>query len=125
MGDPPGFLSGLGQVYIDASREDATHLAECVTAIGGNVRIGTIASGDQFIHSTAQKERLVREFGAISCEMEGGSIGHVCRVNDTPFCVVRAISDGADDASAMDYPTFAKMAAEQSVRVVRRFLSEQ
>ena len=125
LGDPPGLISGLGEVYFKASLGDAEHLIKCVKSVGGKAKLGTIASGDQFIHSKEQKERIVKEFGAIACEMEGGSIGHVCRVNDTPFCVVRAISDGADDTSHMDYPTFVKMAAEQSVKVVRTFLSEQ
>ena len=124
LGDEPGFISGLGQVYFTASEKDARLLFECVKAVGGKAKIGTVASGDQFIHTEEQKKRIADTFGAISCEMEGGAIGHVCRVNGTPFAVVRAISDGADDAAAVDYPTFVKRAAEQSVRVVRRFLAE-
>ena len=39
--------------------------------------------------------------------MEGASIGHVCYMNGVPFGVLRAISDGANDDSHMDYPEFA------------------
>ena len=122
LGDAPGLISGLNQIYFPCDAENARRLAESVTAIGGKFKMGTIASGDQFIHTTEQKERIVKEFGAISCEMEGGSIGHVCRVNNVPFCVVRAISDGANDDAPMDYPSFVKMASEQSVKTVRHFL---
>jgi adenosylhomocysteine nucleosidase len=55
--------------------------------------------------------------------MEGGAIGHVCFVNGTPFAVLRAISDGGDEEASMDYPTFARMAAENSVRVLTDYLA--
>lgn len=125
LGDAPGLISGLNQIYFPCDEENANRLAESVVAIGGRVKTGTIASGDQFIHTAEQKERIVNEFGAISCEMEGGSIGHVCTVNQTPFCVVRAISDGANDDAPMDYPSFVKMASEQSVKTVRHFLQHR
>ena len=56
--------------------------------------------------------------------MEGGAIGHVCYVNNVPFAVLRAMSDGADDGAKMNFPTFAKMAAENSTRVIKTFLSK-
>ena len=31
------------------------------------------------------------------------------------------ISDGGDDSATLDYPTFAKLASEQSVRVIMKF----
>ena len=55
--------------------------------------------------------------------MEGAAVGQVCTVNRVPFCVLRAISDSADGSSHMDYPAFVSMAADQSVRLLRRFLS--
>ena len=55
--------------------------------------------------------------------MEGGAIGHVCYVNSIPFGVLRAMSDGADDGANMDFPTFARMAAENSTQVIKEFLS--
>ena len=49
--------------------------------------------------------------------MEGASIGHTAYVNKVNFVIIRAISDSADDSSFMDYPTFLKMAAENSTKV--------
>jgi adenosylhomocysteine nucleosidase len=46
--------------------------------------------------------------------MEGGAIAHTAFVNDTPFIVVRAISDSADGDASMDYPTFLPVAANIS-----------
>ena len=58
----------------------------------------------------------------MACEMEGGSIGQVCYLNQVPFAVVRAISDNADETSHMDYPTFVQLAAQKSVRLIENFL---
>ena len=53
--------------------------------------------------------------------MEGGSIGHVCFVNNVPFAVMRAISDG--EGGAVDYQTFAEKAAEQAIEIILEFIS--
>ena len=45
---------------------------------GLNYKEGTIATGDIFVASTEIKRRIVDRFGAIACEMEGGSVGQVC-----------------------------------------------
>ena len=81
-----------------------------------------IASGDQFVASGERKDFITSEFGAIACEMEGAAIGQVCYMNKVPFCVLRAISDSADGSSHMDYPQFVKIAAEQSVNLMRRVM---
>ena len=82
--------------------------------------IGTVASGDQFIHTQEQKTFIRETFGASAAEMEGGSIGHVCTVNKVPFAVLRTISDG--DGAAMDYAEFAPKAAMQSIEVIMEAL---
>ena len=46
--------------------------------------------------------------------MEGCAIAHTAFVNNTPFAVVRAISDSADGNATMDYPTFLPLAAKNS-----------
>jgi adenosylhomocysteine nucleosidase len=46
--------------------------------------------------------------------MEGCAVAQVAYVNNTPFAVVRAISDSADGEATMDYPTFLPIAARNS-----------
>lgn len=122
LGDPPGLISGLNLIELPASAPLADRLTDCASALGIRTKRGPIASGDQFIASAARKAEIVRLFGAIACEMEGGAVAQVCHVNGTPFCVLRAISDSADGSSHMDYPQFVKLAAEQSVKLTRAFL---
>lgn len=124
LGDPVGLLSGINIVKIPADKLVAEKIAACVEKIGLKSLMGTIASGDQFINSADKKAYIAENFGAIACEMEGGSVGHVCYVNKVPFAVIRAISDGAGDDSHMDYPTFAGKAAEKSAEAVKMFVKE-
>lgn len=124
LGDPVGLLSGINIVNIPADDFIADKIAVCVERIGVKSLKGVIASGDQFINSAEKKKYISEAFDAIACEMEGGSIGHVCYVNNVRFAVIRAISDGAGDDSHMDYPTFAKKAAEVSASAVKLFVKE-
>ena len=117
----------IGQIAIARDVPADPTLCSALTAAAQDcaltVRSGTVATGDQFISTTEQKTRIRDTFGAIACEMEGGAIGHVCYVNRTPFAVLRAISDGGDEAAQMDYPIFARMAAANSVRVLVTYLT--
>ncbi len=122
LGDPVGLISGINKVELPADRLMSGQLSACAKIMGIKTETGVIASGDQFVASSERKAYIVDHFKAIACEMEGAAIGQVCYVNKVPFCVLRAISDSADGSSHMDYPTFVKMAAEQSVALMRRFL---
>lgn len=124
LGDPVGLLSGINIVTIPTDSQTSEKISSCVRSIGVKCERGIIASGDQFINSTDKKEYITKTFNAIACEMEGASIGHVCYVNGVKFAVIRAISDGAGDDSHMDYPTFAKKAAEVSAKAVKLFVKE-
>lgn len=124
LGDPVGMLSDINIIKIPADEKIYTLLEKSVSSLGLSYTKGTIASGDQFVASSGKKQFILDTFGAKSCEMEGGAIGHVCYVNKVPFGVLRAMSDGADDGANMDFPTFAKMAAENSTKVISKFLSQ-
>lgn len=83
----------------------------------GHSKIGRIASGDQFICSKAQKEKIIADTSAICAEMEGAAIAHTAYKNGIPFVIIRAISDKADDSAEMDYPTFEAIAAKRCAAV--------
>ena len=75
--------------------------------------IGTIASGDQFVHTKEQRETIVKRFKPIACEMEGAAIGQVAYVNGVDYGILRAISDEGNEAAKLDYPVFVRKAAKQ------------
>lgn len=71
--------------------------------------IGDIASGDQFFAANAQKEKLKSALPTVLCvEMEGAAVAQVCFEYDIPFCIIRAVSDAADDLSPIDFMAFIK-----------------
>lgn len=124
LGDPAGLISGINIVKIPASDKIRERLVSAIKATNVPYLEGTIASGDQFLASNEVKERIVSNFGAIAGEMEGASIGHVCFVNNVPFCVLRAISDCADGSGAENYMEFLETAAETAVNVMKEFIRE-
>lgn len=121
LGDPIGLLSGLNQIFLPSDEKMRVLLCSCLQEKGITYKVGTIATGDLFLHKQTQKILLHERFGAIAGEMEGGSVGHVCYVNHVPFAILRSISDG--EGGAMDYETFAEKAALQSIMVVLDFIS--
>ena len=123
LGDPKGMISGINIIELPCDENTVSALKKCAEVEGIHVETGVIASGDRFISENSDKDFIRSTFGAIACEMEGAAVGQVCYVNSTPCCVMRAISDGGDDNAAMDYPTFAALAATQAVKVILRFLN--
>lgn len=120
IGDPKGLISGINVVYIETSKEVTNVLEIACKELKCNSCVGTIASGDKFIAETSDKSNIKECFNAIACEMEGAAVGHVCYVNNVPFGIIRAISDG--DGAEMDYMTFAGKAAEQSIMITKKFI---
>ena len=117
IGDPVGLLSGINVVELPCDKELVAKAEAVIGNMGFRFKTGIIATGDQFVATEAQKERILKSFDAIACEMEGGAIGHVAYINNVKFIALRAISDGADGEAQMDYPTFLKTAAANSTRV--------
>jgi adenosylhomocysteine nucleosidase len=118
LGDPVGLLSGLNRIKLPCGEALVRCAEEAAAALGFHTETGTIASGDQFVHTAQQKDYIRTHFQGIAAEMEGGSIGHVCYVNQVPFVVIRAISDDASGNSPADYPRFAAGAAARSIELV-------
>lgn len=119
LGDAPGLLSGIGQVELKTDPLLRDTLLQAAKDEGCAVRLGKIASGDLFVEKETTKRTIRETFGADACEMEGAAIGQVAYVNRVPFAVLRCISDGGD---GMEFTRFATLAADISIRVVKRFL---
>ena len=120
-GRPIGQVPGLDVIAFPADESlmnVAFAAAEAENA--GHTKIGRVASGDQFICSKEQKEKIIADTGAICAEMEGASIAHTAYRNGVPFVIIRAISDKADDSAEMDYPTFEAIAAQRCANVTCR-----
>ena len=124
LGEPRGqiWFTDEKRIEIPADKEVVDKLAECCKNLGSSVRIGRIATGDIFVSSLQQREYLAFEFGAMCCEMEGGAVGHVCYMNKVPFAILRSISDDLKFNMGEDYEEFKHLAAEKSVKALKKFI---
>lgn len=84
--------------------------------------IGRIVSGDQFVASVEKVQYLEKEFNALSCEMEGASIAHVCYSNNIPFVIIRSISDNANNGAHVDFEKFTPIAVKNSTAILKEML---
>lgn len=85
---------------------------------GHHLISGRIASGDQFISDKTVKQRIIDICSPACVEMEGAAIAHACTLNNTPFLILRCMSDMADDAGEATYDFNEKDAAEMSAKLV-------
>ena len=78
------------------------------------VHEGLLISGDRFVSTKAECERLQAELpDAMAVEMEGAAVAQVCHDYGIPLAVVRTISDRADDEAHVDFPKFLKQVASR------------
>lgn len=120
LGYEPGIIPDADTSVYIADDHLRTLAIEAVSAAGLGIKTfcGRVVSGDQFISDSNKKKWLIDTFGAVCTEMEGAAIAHAAYMNQVPFLIVRAISDKADDSAEMDYPSFAKQAIENSVKMI-------
>ena len=122
LGDEIGLVSTVNVVRFPVDEKVAEGLVNAMKEAGVTAVRGGIATGDQFVCTKEVKERIVSLFGCKVCEMEGGSIAHVCYLNHVPCGILRAISDGADEGATMSFTEFADKAAQNSVKVLLSYI---
>lgn len=87
-----------------------------------NTKKGTILTGDQFVYNFEKVNTLVEkyfsQYDVIAFDMESGSIAHVATINNTPFIIIRAISDIIGSTNAFDYLSFSTKAVEKVSQIV-------
>ena len=122
LGDPVGFVSGINRIFFEADKTVSDNLIKCYGKT--KTKYCTIASGDVFVADPDTKKRITDLFGASVCDMESAAIAQVCFTANTPFAISRAISDGADESSALDFPALCKKAADISSRAVLKYIKD-
>ena len=128
IGDPLGLIPGINCVFLECQAENVNKLCEIavdeVQGTNSQAVLGVVATGDRFVSTQEEGQKICRDFGAIANEMEGGSIGQVCVHNDVDFCVLRVISDSIYGGESWpSFQEFAEQAAKRSIRIIERFLS--
>ncbi len=111
--------TGLSEFPADAALIAGAEKAvkECAPEIEPHK--GLICTGDQFIDTPAKKNAILAKCpNGLCCEMEGGSIAQTCYLYDTPFVILRCVSDHPDGSGSDDYAEFEKQAAKRCAAIV-------
>ena len=117
FGHPLGFIPE-SKIYIKTS----TNLNAIAHSVAKEQNIdlkeGIVASGDSFISDSSKKGWIMEQFSAAAVEMEGASIAVVAELLSVPFCVIRSISDSADDSANISFDEFLEHSAQKSAKLV-------
>ncbi len=124
IGFKKGEIPYTGKVAFAADQELRQRAIQAIrkTLPGIAAVEGRICSGDKFVASQTEKDRIVAEFAGDCVEMEGGSIAQVCCLNAIPFVILRTISDKADDSSHIDFAEFEKNSSKNSSKLTQFML---
>lgn len=128
IGDERGtlFLPEENIIYLPCDEGLIEKLSAACDSVGiKDYVVGTVATGDRFISGNDNRIELHTSFHALACEMEGGSIGHVCYINKVPFGILRSISDSiSPEDDGVEYSTFSRSAAEKAVSIISALLCQ-
>lgn len=103
--------------------EAAEHAAKDVVHIKS--KRGLICTGDSFIGCDEAASRLRGLFPDMrAVEMEGAAIGQTCYMLDTPFVVIRSLSDIAGQTSTLSFKSYIDQAAKNSAELVMSMIAE-
>lgn len=120
-----GQVFGMPDIYpCDVSMVDAAvSAAENITHT--KIKRGLICTGDSFIGCDDAVTRLRGLFPDMSAvEMEGAAIGQTCFMLDTPFLVIRSLSDIAGKESSVSFSEYIEQAGKHSAELVMAMISE-
>ena len=123
---PIGFKKGeIPYTGLVAFPADETLRQKAVAAVkqtvpDSKVLEGRVCTGDQFVNTQEQIATITAGFGGLCAEMEGGAIAQVCYLNETPYVIIRAISD---DSNGEAYDKFQAEVASECANVTLAMVS--
>ena len=126
FGYKKGEIPQIGAVEFKADAELREKAKASIKKAAPDIGVfeGRVCSGDQFISSSEVKDAIIKEHGGLCAEMEGAAIAQASYLNNTPFLIIRAISDKADGGAEVDYPTFEAKAAKDCAAIVMEIIAE-
>ena len=97
FGAPLGAPADFDRPYFAADNRALSFL------LGEGLPALRLASGDKFIADSTLKNRLISDFSADICDMEGAGIAVTSARAGVPFCMVKAVSDDAGENAALSF----------------------
>lgn len=120
-----GQVYGMPDIYpcdvrmVDAAVNAANNITHT------KIKRGLVCTGDSFIGCDDAVTRLRSLFPDMSAvEMEGAAIGQTCFMLDTPFLVIRSLSDIAGKESSVSFSEYIEQAGKNSAELVMAMIQE-
>lgn len=113
---PPAFLAH--PALVRAAEQSIAALGFCKT------KKGLIATGDSFMCDPERIGKTRSQFPAmLAVEMEGAAIAQSCYMLQTPFVVIRSLSDIAGKESPESFEAYLEVASRNSSAMVQELLT--
>jgi adenosylhomocysteine nucleosidase len=119
FGRPMGRIPNLPEVYIHANEDMVRVAQEVLKDNDVRAHTGIIASGDQFVHTKEQVDKILTHFAEAMCaEMEAASIGQTCYLFQVPFIITRGLSDIFNKGNnSIQFDEYLKKASKVSAKM--------
>lgn len=125
FGYEKGQMAGMPRYY-EADEQLIEAIQQAAKESHLETKVGLIVSGDQFIHSDVEIQRIHEWFPEVlASEMEGAAIAQVAYQFNIPFVVIRAMSDTGDSEASVNFDDFIIEAGKKSAEMVLHFLDHQ
>ena len=115
FGHEKGYISNIG-VKLESNAKLIKRCEYVIKNMKNNdykCVVGTIATGDIFCTSKKMKDKIRTKFDADCVEMEGAAIAQVAYLSNTPFIIIRSISDTPNGENQIDFNKYLKMASDR------------
>lgn len=128
--DVTAFGYDYGQVpqmptYFEPDEKLVSVAEICAKHLGSQVVKGVIASGDSFMNDVQRIDDIRKKFANLyAVEMEAGAIAQVCFRFQTPFVVIRSLSDIAGKDAEISFDDYLHIAAENSAQHILLMIEE-
>lgn len=120
-----GQLPGQPQIF-PADKSLLKDVTKAAQENGLTVHEGLIVTGDQFINSEKKIAKIKKIYpDALCCEMEGAAVGQISTDFKTPYLVIRAMSDVANEEATESFDEFVVEAGKRSAKMLLTLLSEE
>ena len=123
--DVTAFNYEFGQVpgmpaRFEADKNLVSVATECIAKITDiNCKVGLVATGDSFMCDPERINETRQRFPAmLAVEMEGAAIAQACHQLNTPFLIIRSLSDIAGQESPMSFEAYLEIASKNSSALV-------
>ncbi|MGL4607485.1 MAG: 5'-methylthioadenosine/adenosylhomocysteine nucleosidase [Eubacteriaceae bacterium] len=103
FGHPWGEIPNLGMTFFPSDQRMIDKAHKIAELLKLPYRIGRVLTADLGVDDADLKKKLLKEFGGLCVEMEGGAVGQVAAINEVPYVIIRSISDNADGNLTVDY----------------------